>query len=1132
MKKSPNYSPSLYRKVRKKTIMIMKLSVLFLMAGILEVSASLYSQKAEISLNVQNESIRMILSAIEKQSGFRFFYRPDQIDLNRRLSLNANKENIESILNRILRETNLKYRVMDNNLIVIIPAEQPITIKGQVLSEDGQPLPGANIIIKGTATGTVADKDGNFSLDVITGQETLVVSFLGYMTQEMIIGGQTSITIALVENISTLDEIVVVGYGTQKKSVVTGAIAKVDATELQNTRDLRVEQALQGRTAGVMIMNNSGQPGDDLTIRIRGVGTNRDPDPLFLIDGLPVNKSSLDYLNTSDIESIEVLKDASSAAIYGTRGANGVIMITTKQGKKSEKISVTYDGYYGVQNPWRNLDMLNTKEYIEIFNESNYNDGKNTPIFSDAAIDTMIWDTDWQDAMYNYNAPKQSHTLALSGGGENSTFSSSLSYYSQDGIIAKGKSQFDRTTFRLSTTQKVGRLKFNGNLTFADIKKKGIDANNQYGIGINQALNMPPIVPVQYDNGVFGTPNDFNLSLQEITNPVALLHYLNRAERTDRAIGNVAADIKIIKGLVFRTNFGAEYSYNNVDEYVPVYYIDATHRNDAQGDSSDYVTKQIHKYVRWNWDNTLNYNLSVQKHNLTVLLGMTLFKEWDEPLYVKKENVIFNDFEHAYLDNALNTQTIIATNGYSEHTLASYFGRLNYNFAEKYLLEAVLRIDGSSRFGSANRYAKFPAFSAGWVVSKEGFFPKNDIISFMKIRSSWGQNGSENIPDFRYVGIMINNVRYYYGGEDTKYNGIRPEFVSNAGLRWETSQQFDIGTDMALLSNRVTFAFDYYNKKTIDWLIEAPAPAILGNDPPYVNGGSVRNSGIEVELGYKNNLTHDLFLSLMLTAASNNSEVLDIPNQDKVLMGGTGIHGQNDIIRMEVGGPMGYFYGYKTDGIFQDNEEINNYTDRNGKKIQTAAQPGDLKFLNLDSAQGIGAGDRTNIGNPYPKFTAGLNINVEYKGIDLYMFWYSALGHQIYMANRRADLLYSNYTTDVLDRWQGKGTSYDEPRVTKSDRNGNLKKASDYFVKDADFLRLKAITLGYTLPVKITSFIKVQKIRLYITSENLLTFTKYPGMEVEVGGTPLGNDGTNPIGVDHGVYPLSKTFIGGVNIVF
>jgi TonB-linked SusC/RagA family outer membrane protein len=1130
MKKNLNCSAFLFRKVRKKTIMIMKLSMLFLMAGILEVSASIYSQTAEISLNVQNEPINKIFSAIEKQSEFKFFYRADQIDMNRKVSISADRENIENILNDILSESNLKYRVMDDNLIVIMLADQPIAVKGRILSADGEPLPGASVLIKGTTTGTTTDVDGNFTL-AVPENSILIVSYVGYLAEEITITTQTEVNITLVPDISKLDEVIVVGYGTQKKSVVTGSIAKVDATQLQNTKDLRVEQSLQGRTAGVVIMNNSGQPGDDLTVRIRGVGTNGDPDPLFLVDGLPVNKSSLDYLNTADIESIEVLKDASSAAIYGTRGANGVVMITTKQGKKSEKISVTYDGYYGVQNPWRKLDMLNTDEYIEIFNEANYNDGAKNPLFSDAAIDTMIWDTDWQDEMYNYNAPKQSHTLALSGGGENSTFSSSLSYFSQDGIIAKGKSQFDRTTFRLSTTQKVGRLKFGGNLTFADIKKKGIDANNQYGIGINQALNMPPFVPVRYDDGRFGTPNDFNISLQEITNPIALLYYKNREERTERAIGNVTADLRIVQGLVLRTNFGAEFSYFNGDEYVPVYYIDATHRNDAQGDSSDYVTKEIHKYVRWNWDNTLNYNLSVQKHNITVLLGMTLFKEWDEPLYAKKENVVFDDFQHAYLDNALNTETVVATNGFSEHTLASYFGRLNYNFAEKYLLEAVLRIDGSSRFGSANRYAKFPAFSAGWVVSKEEFFPKNEILNFMKIRSSWGQNGSENIPDFRYVGIMINNVRYYFD-DDTKYNGIRPEFVSNAGLRWETSQQFDIGTDMALLSNRFTFAFDYYNKKTIDWLIEAPAPAILGNDPPYVNGGSVRNSGLELELGYKNNLTRDLFFNVMLTAASNKSEVLDIPNQDKVLMGGTGVHGQNDIIRMEVGGPMGYFYGYKTDGVFQNVEEINNYKDSRGFRIQPAAKPGDLKFLDLDSVPGLGAGDRTNIGNPYPKFTAGLNVNIDFKGFDFYMFWYSALGHQIYMANRRADLFYSNYTTDVLDRWQGEGTSYDKPRVTKTDPNGNLKKASDYFVKDADFLRLKAITLGYTIPAKITSYIKVQKIRIYVSSENLLTFTKYPGMEVEVGGTPLGNDGTNPIGVDHGVYPLSKTFIGGINVVF
>ncbi len=1005
---------------------------------------------------------------------------------------------------------------------------QEILVTGNIITANNdESLPGVNIIEKNTENGTVSDVDGNYSITVTDQNSVLVFSFVGYLTEEIEVGDQTKIDMVLVPELLGLDEVVVVGYGIQKKSVVTGAIAKVSTDILDRSSDLRIEQVLQGRTAGVMIMNNSGQPGENLTIRIRGVGTNSNPDPLFLVDGLPMEKEGLDYLNPSDVESVEVLKDASSAAIYGTRGANGVILITTKQGKIGKKPEVSYEGYYSVQNPWRKMDMLNASQYIDIINEAGENDGRVTPYFTDAAIDTMHYDTDWQDEMFYKNAPKMSHKITVSGGSEKSSYLTSIAYFSQDGLVAEGKSNFKRLNYRINSTHELGRLTVTNNLNVVSINKRGVDANNQYGFtGINQAMNMPPIVPVKYNDGSWGVPVDYGVGVQEITNPIAMLDVLNRTEKTNKILGNVSVDLRIIKGLVFRTNFGAEYSYVTNDQYVPVYFIDATHRNNARGDSSDYVTKEIHRYMRWNLDNTLSYTKSIGDHNITALIGMTRFKEWDEGVYGKRYTLIFDDFEHAYLDNAISLDQ--ETSGkFVEHTLASTFARLNYNYKEKYLLEGVMRIDGSSRFGSANRYAKFPAISAGWVISREGFFPSNDVLNFMKIRASWGKNGSENIPDFRFIGLMSNDKRYYFGDTKTMYNGILPTFISNAGLKWEASEQLDIGADMGLLSNRLTFTIDFYNKKTKDWLIQAPAPDLLGNNPPWINGGDVQNRGIEIELGYKNNITRNLFMSIVFTAATNKSEVLDIPNVGHVLKGGSAVHGQGDVLRAEVGTPMGYFYGYKTAGIIQDEEQLAEV-----QVWQKAAKLGDLIFVDSNGDNRINDYDKTDIGNPYPKITSGCNITFAWKGIDLYMFWYSALGHQIIMANRRSDLKYVNFTTDVLDRWHGEGTSTDEPRVSIADNNGNYKKFSDYYVKDADFLRLKSVTLGYTVPVKLTNAIKISKLRFYVSSENLLTFTKYPGMEVEVGGTPFGADGTNPIGVDHGIYPQAKTYLAGVNIVF
>ncbi len=982
-------------------------------------------------------------------------------------------------------------------------------------SDTGDPLPGVTVVEKGTSKGTITDIDGKFSFEPSAGDVILVFSYVGYLKEEVPISGEeTMLEIKMVPDLVNLEEVMVVGYGIQKKSVVTGSIAKVGSDELEKTKDTRIEQALQGRTAGVIVMNNSGQPGDNLTIRVRGTGTNRDADPLFIIDGLPMEKEGLDYLNASDVESIEVLKDASSAAIYGTRGANGVVIITTKQGRKNEPVQVSYEGYYGVQNPWRKLELLNAQQYMDIINEAGENDGRSTPFFGDVARDTILWSTNWQDEMYYKNAPKTSHTFFLNGGSEKSTYSSSLSYYAQDGIVAKGKSKFERITYRLNTSREFGKLTVGSNLNLVNIKKKGIDGNTQYGLGINQGINMQPIVPVTYSNGDWGVPSDFDVGLQEVTNPLALLHYHNSKSSTNKALGNVYAVISILKGLKFRTDFGGEYAMVENKSYTPTYFIDTNHQND----STDFMNQEFHKYVRWNWENTLTYEFSLNNHNIVAMVGMTRFKEFNEGMWSQKRELIFDDLDHAYFDNAQNPEAL-TSGGYGEHTLASLFGRINYNYDEKYLMEGVIRRDGSSRFGSSNRYGIFPAVSLGWVLSREAFFPQNNSFNFAKLRVSWGQNGNENIDDFAYTSTMSSNLIYYFGNEQIRYNGIQPSRYPNAALKWETSEQLNIGTDMAFVRNRIYLTLDYYDKRTKDWLIDAPAMLMIGNVRPFVNGGEVKNTGFEIELGYKEHL-NSLQYNVGFTASTNKSKVISINNELGALTGGEGVKGQGDVLRAEEGQPLGYFWGYRTDGIFQTEEEIDQ------SLHQRNARVGDLKFVDVNGDSTLDDEDRINLGTPYPKLIMGLNFSLEWKGIDFYMFLYSALGHQVWMANRRDDLKYANFTTDVLDRWHGEGTSTNYPRVTISDPNGTWKKPSDFYVKDADFLRLKTLTVGYTLPQSILKFLTIEKLRFYITGENLLTFTRYPGMEMEVGGDPLG------IGIDHGAYPLSRTILGGVNITF
>jgi TonB-linked SusC/RagA family outer membrane protein len=630
---------------------------------------------------------------------------------------------------------------------------------------------------------------------------------------------------------------------------------------------------------------------------------------------------------------------------------------------------------------------------------------------------------------------------------------------------------------------------------------------------------MPPMVQVRYGNGEYAVPNDYGVGLQEITNPVALLEVLNQETKTNKALGNVYGVFTLFKGLKLRSDFGLEYSVVDWKSYTPVYFIDPTHYRD----SVNKMTQSYHKYITWNWENTLVYDFSIGKNNVTAMIGMTRYKQTDEAMEFEMQNLIFDDLEHAYFDNSQSTMaTKPGFSGYNQHTLASLFGRLNYNYDEKYLFEGIFRADGSSRFGSDNKYGYFPSLSLGWVASREEFFPKNDLLNFAKLRFSWGQNGSESIDDFAYTSTLNSGLIVYFGDDQMAYYGIQPSRYPNSALKWETSEQIDIGLDLAFLSNRLSLTVDYYNKKTKDWLIEAPAMLEIGNTRPYVNGGNVQNTGFEMDLGYKNRFANGTNLTTSLNLSTNKNEVLSLNADNGQLLGGEGIKGQGDVLRAAEGLPLGYFWGYQTNGIIQNDAEKQKYNDA----AQRSAKVGDLIFVDQNVDSTLDDQDRVNLGSPYPKVIIGLNFGIDWKGIDFYMFWYSALGQQVWNANRRDDLKYANFPTEVLNRWHGEGTSYDYPRVTISDPNGTWKKPSDFYVEDADYLRLKTITLGYSLPAGFMKLIKLEKIRIYVTAENLLTFTNYSGMEMEVGGGPLS------VGIDHGTYPLSRTFIGGLNINF
>lgn len=1007
---------------------------------------------------------------------------------------------------------------------------QERTVTGKVISaEDGLPIIGGNVLLQGTSTGTVTDFDGNYEITVPGDDAVLVFSYTGMSSQEVVVGDRSVINITMQTDAQLLDEVVVVGYGVQKKSVVTGAIASVTAEEISQTPVLRVEQALQGRTAGVQVTSSSGQPGDALTVRIRGAGTTGNADPLYVVDGLPVG--GIDYLNPGDIESIEVLKDAASAAIYGARAANGVVLITTKSGQAG-KIQVNYDGYYGVQDPWRKLAVLNAREYAVIQNEAAAASGFSIPFDNPEALGEG---TNWQDLLFNENAPLTNHQLSITGGNDRSTFAGTLSYFSQEGIVGGDKSQFDRYTARVNSTHKIGeRFTFGENLSFTHIDRRSIDGNNEFGGPLMSTLNIDPITPLYendpdrlatYDPRAV-TDDEGNVyaispyATQEVVNPLARLEVTNGRYKLDKIVGNVYGELEILKGLNLKSSFGIDLAYGGGDNFRPVFFLNA-----AQISNESRVDKNIDRWFNWIWENTLSYQKDFGAHNLGLLLGTTAQEFNYENIAGGKSNTVFSDFENAYLNTATNEESATIGGGAAESSLLSYFGRVTYDFNDKYLFTAIFRVDGSSRFGENNRFGFFPSLSAGWVMSEEPFMQDVDFIDFLKIRASWGQNGNQEIGNYRWASTIATGAGYSFGDGTLFTSGALPSSVPNPDLEWETSEQTDIGIDLRFMDGRLTFTTDYYVKETKGLLVDAPIPGIVGNNAPTVNGGNVENRGVEFALGYRNKLS-DFNYSLSVNASYNENEVTAINNAEGVILG-AGFSTYGTVSRAAIGFPIAYFWGLRTDGLFQNEAEVESYTSGSGGLIQPDASPGDIRFVDLNGDGTINDQDRTIIGNPTPDWTFGFNLGADYKGFDLNLFVQGASGNEIFNGTRRHDLTSANMPARFLNRWTGEGTSNDIPRSTVSDPNGNFSKISDFYIEDGSFLRVKDLQVGYTLSANALRFLNMAKVRLYVAAQNLLTITDYNGFDPEIGARS-----SLDIGIDRGIYPQARSYRFGMNVTF
>ncbi|WP_071145624.1 SusC/RagA family TonB-linked outer membrane protein [Bacteroides ihuae] len=1052
--------------------------------------------------------------------------------------------------------------------IALTVFSQNIQIKGVIVSgQDNEPLPGVNVVVKGTTNGTITDLDGQFALNVPSGC-TLLVSYVGYKSQEIAVKNSISFRILLREDTETLNEVVVVGYGVQKKSVVTAAISRVTAEELNAAKPSRVEDALKGKVSGVQITQSSGQPGSDSKVRIRGIGTVNNSDPLYIVDGMPVD-GGINYLNPVDIQSVEILKDAASAAIYGARAANGVILVTTKSGTKG-KTSVSYDVSYGWQNPWKKKSVLNATEYMVIMNEGQINDG-NAPRYTNEEIAAAGKGTDWQDETFNYDAPVQNHQVSINGGNDKMQYFLSLGYFNQDGIVGGNydKSNYERWSVRSNSTYNVfevndrrflNKVRVGVNVGYSRTNSTGIETNSEYGSILGSALTFSPLVPVyadeatsasilaQYPNAV--TDKDgrvFSIpptGFQEIANPVAMLNQPTSSKNNaDKIVGTFWGEIDLLPGLKFKSSYGFDLAFWGFDSYNFPYFL-AT-----QGKSLDYSTVQseMNRGYKWQVENVFSYNKTfAEKHNISIVLGQSAQKYTVRKLGGSDRDLLETDPLKANIGSAIADAKLErvwgGTDGYDFTSLASYFGRIDYNYAERYMIQATIRRDGSSRFGPSNKWAVFPAVSVGWNVLNEPYLQNHpDWFDSFKVRFSWGKNGNENIGNFRYTSLMDGGQNYYFGGGYQVNNsdpskvgetgglmqyGTSPSALANPDVKWEESEQIDLGFDARFFNNALTFGFDYFKKKTNGMLMDQPIPGYVGQSAPIGNVGDMENWGLEFELGWKQKVG-DLSYNVSANVSYLKNKLVKLGNASgEAIYESAGASGLGSYVKGKNGEVWPYFYGYKTAGIFQNQAEIDAYVNSKGEKMQSQAQPGDVRFVDLTGDGVVDDNDKTKIGKGMPDWTFGVTFGAEWKGFDLNLFFQGTAGNDIFDFSQRGDIPAMNRPTWILDRWHGEGTSNKLPRMTTSNPNSNWR-SSDLYIKDGAYLRLKTTQIGYTLPVAWTLKASVQKLRLFVSAENLLTITGYNGFDPEVA-----SGGYTTIGIDRGVYPQARTISVGANITF
>lgn len=1100
----------------KQIFRIMRISTFLLMVCVFcSYAGNAHSQNAKVSIRMNNVKLDKILNEIENQTDYLFIYN-NQVDINKITSVKVKNEAVAQVLDRILSGTGINYELEGTHIILTTEAikdlhaqQQAKTVTGTVTDVSGEPIIGANIRIKGTTTGTITDIDGNFSIKAEP-QSVIEVSYIGYLTQETVINNQKSIRFLLKEDTKTLDEVVVIGYGVQKKADLTGSVANINTEKLNTQSNANIGQALQGKIAGVDIVSQGGAPGSGTRIMVRGIGTLNNASPLYIVDGMYMN--SIDHINPNDIASIDVLKDASSAAIYGSRAANGVIIVTTKEGSNTEgKPIIDLSVNLGISTASKFLDMLDAKGWAEVTTIARQAIGK--PALDMATDLANKPDNDWQDIMFR-PALMQNYNLSVKGGGKYSTYYTGLGYFNQDGIV-KG-TNYQRYNIQSKNDYKRGIFSAGTNLIISFSHDKPLHQELRGGM-IGTILQSVPTLE-KYDDtregGYGGTYGD----VVNIPHPLAIIddNIMDRYNENVKIFANLYAQIELFKGLKYKLNLTPDFSFERYKNYLNKYDFGLATNSITQ------LTERQRRRRNILVENLLTFDRTFGEHKISALAGYTYQDSRFRHIQAYGEG----------LPQGLEEIDAATTNRSNEgnswrSVLTSILGRVFYSYQNKYLFTATIRRDGSSKFGKNNRYGYFPSFSLGWNVAEEKFMENVHWLDQLKLRGGYGVLGNQEIDNYQYSSTITTGINYP-DGNGGLLQGAFPKNFANPDIKWEETAMTNVGIDFMAFNNRLSLTADYYVKNTKDILLTVP-PTISsgGANDPIRNAGKIRNNGFEFNLGWMDQPNPDISYGINLIGSFNKNKVIAMGSESGSIKGGS--TNQNiTTSETKAGYPIGGYWLISTAGYFNSQEEVDAYA-KDGKKIQPAAEPGDIKFVDANNDGVINDDDRVFQGSPFPDFTFALNGNMRYKNFDLSIGLQGVLGNKIYNATRQTleDVTKgSNFLASCLDYWTPENKNASHPRLTWDDPNRNTRAESDRYLENGSYLRLRSVQLGYTFP---QTWFKgaIQHARVYINAENLFTITSYSGYSPDVNA-----DNANYRGFDNFIYPTNRTFMLGLNVTF